>query len=202
MPVVLGITSGLPTNRPEHIESVHVEPFMEDHMVPIVPASHDWADHEASVSILKSTPLLMKEFGFGSRRVVENALTEAGINKKELNNRMELDSAEGARQRRRSRAGRRLRFPLGVRNQFALETLKLARMRGLKLYLMLSIVYPTGAEPAGNAGVLRMLLLARGMHIVLRATGKVTTYPVSHDLSVFHMFVAGVVVAIRLTVPP
>jgi hypothetical protein len=37
----------------------------------------------------------MREFGSGLRRVVENALTEAGIKKKEPNTRMELDSTEG-----------------------------------------------------------------------------------------------------------
>src|SRR5258708_3408881 len=76
-------------------KDIHVEPFMEDHMVLVVPASHEWADNEINVSMLKDAPLLMREFGSGSRRVVENALTKAGIKKKELNTRMELDSTEG-----------------------------------------------------------------------------------------------------------
>jgi hypothetical protein len=29
------------------------EPFMEDHMVLAVPASHEWADNEINVSMLK-----------------------------------------------------------------------------------------------------------------------------------------------------
>jgi hypothetical protein len=62
-----------------------------------------------------------------------------------------------------------------VRNQLALGTLKLARVRGLKLSRMFSIAYPAGPEPAGNAGVFRMFLLAKSMELMPRVTGKVTT---------------------------
>jgi LysR family transcriptional regulator, transcriptional activator of the cysJI operon len=55
--------------------------------------------------------------------VVENALTKAGIKKKELNTRMELDSTV--------EAGFGVTFVSRwtVRNQLALGTLKLARVR-------------------------------------------------------------------------
>jgi hypothetical protein len=32
-------------------------------MVLVVPASHEWADHEVDISMLKEAPLLMREFG-------------------------------------------------------------------------------------------------------------------------------------------
>ncbi|HEX3471277.1 MAG TPA: LysR substrate-binding domain-containing protein [Silvibacterium sp.] len=156
-------------------KDIHVEPFMEDHMVLIVPASHEWADHEINVSMLKEAPLLMREFGSGSRRVVENALTEAGIKKKELNTRMELDSTEGLLSAVEAGLGFTFVSRWAVRNQLALGTLKLARVRGLKLSRMFSIAYPAGPEPTGNAGVFRKFLLAKGRDLTPRVTGKVAT---------------------------
>ena len=44
---------------------------------------------------MKSEPLLMREFGSGSRRVVEQALSKAGVKTKDLTISMELDSTEG-----------------------------------------------------------------------------------------------------------
>jgi LysR family transcriptional regulator, transcriptional activator of the cysJI operon len=155
-------------------KDIHVEPFMEDHMVLVVPASHEWADHEIDVSMLKDAPLLMREFGSGSRRVVENALTKAGIKKKELNTRMELDSTEGLLSAVEAGLGVTFVSRWAVRNQLALGTLKLTRVRGLKLSRMFSIVYPAGPEPTGNTGAFRMFLLARGMDLMPRPTGKVT----------------------------
>jgi DNA-binding transcriptional LysR family regulator len=150
-------------------KDIHVEPFMEDHMVLIVPASHEWADNEINVSMLKEAPLLMREFGSGSRRVVENALTEAGIN-----TRMELDSTEGLLSAVEAGLGVTFVSRWAVRNQLALGTLKLARVHGVKLSRMFSIAYPAGPEPTGNAGVFRKFLLARGMDLAPRVTGNVT----------------------------
>jgi DNA-binding transcriptional LysR family regulator len=156
-------------------KDIHVEPFMEDHMVLVVPASHEWADNEINVSMLKDAPLLMREFGSGSRRVMENALTEAGIKKKELNTRMELDSTEGLLSAVEAGLGVTFVSHWAVRNQLALGSLKLAWVRGLKLSRMFSIAYPAGPEPTGNAGVFRMFLQARGMDLTPRVTGKVAT---------------------------
>jgi DNA-binding transcriptional LysR family regulator len=156
-------------------KDIHVEPFMEDHMVLVVPASHEWADNEIDVSMLKEAPLLMREFGSGSRRVVENALAKAGVKKKELNTRMELDSTEGLLSAVEAGLGVTFVSRWAVRNQLALGTLKLTWVRGLKLSRMFSIAYPAGPEPTGCAGVFRMFLLARGADLTPRVTGKVAT---------------------------
>jgi LysR family transcriptional regulator, transcriptional activator of the cysJI operon len=159
-------------------KDIHLEPFMEDHMVLVVPRSHEWADHEIDVSMLKEAPLLMREFGSGSRRVIENALTRAGIRKKELSTRMELDSTEGLLSAVEAGLGVTFVSRWAVRNHLALGTLKLARLHGVKLSRMFSIAYPAGPEPAGNAGVFRKFLLARGVDLMPRVTGKVATNPV------------------------
>ncbi len=144
-------------------KDIHIEPFMEDQMVLVVAASHEWADHEIDIAMLKEAPLLIREFGSGSRRVVENALAHAGLKTKDLNTRMELDSTEGLLTAVEAGLGVTFASRWAVRNQLALGTLKLARVRGLKLSRMFSLAYPAGPEPTGNAGAFRSFLLSRPM---------------------------------------
>jgi DNA-binding transcriptional LysR family regulator len=76
-------------------KDLRIEPFMEDKMVLVVPAGHDWSGQEIEARDLMQAPLLMREFGSGSRRVIENALAKIGVKKKDLKTVMELDSTEG-----------------------------------------------------------------------------------------------------------
>jgi DNA-binding transcriptional LysR family regulator len=153
-------------------KDIHVEPFMEDQMVLVVPASHEWADHEIDISLLKAAPLLMREFGSGSRRVVENALAKAGLKKKEINVRMELDSTEGLLSAVEAGLGVTFVSRWAVRNQLSLGTLKLARVRNLKLSRMFSLAYPAGPAPTGSAGAFRAFLLSQSNELTPRVTGR------------------------------
>ncbi len=155
-------------------KDIHVEPFMEDQMVLVVPASHEWADHEIELTALKDAPLLMREFGSGSRRVIENALVQAGLGKKDIKIRMELDSTEGLLSAVEAGLGVTFVSRWAVRNQLSLGTLRLARVRGLKLSRMFSIAYPAGPEPNGNANAFRLFLLAHSLDLAPRVTGKVS----------------------------
>ena len=144
-------------------KDVHIEPFMEDRVVLVVPASHEWAEQEVELSALMDAPLLMREFGSGSRRVVEKALADVGIRRKSLNIRMELDSTEGLLSAVEAGLGVTFVSHWAVRNHLALGALKLARVPGLKLTRRFSIVYPAGPAPDGNAAAFRSYLLARGI---------------------------------------
>jgi len=152
-------------------KDIHVDPFMEDHMVLVVPASHEWADLDIDLELLKDAPLLMREFGSGSRRVVENALVEAGLNKKDLNIKMELDSTEGLLSAVEAGLGVTFVSRWAVRNQLALGTLRLARVRALKLSRMFSVAYPGGPEPTGNASAFRSFLFAHALELMPKARG-------------------------------
>jgi DNA-binding transcriptional LysR family regulator len=158
-------------------KDIHIEPFMEDHMVLVVPASHEWADQEVTIAMLKEAPLLMREFGSGSRRVVENALAQAGVKKKELNTRMELDSTEGLLSAVEAGLGVTFASRWAVRNQLSLATLKVARVQGLKLSRMFSLAYPAGPEPNGAAGAFRAFLLARSRDFMPQAAGRLAKKP-------------------------
>ena len=139
---------------PEQRRDVHIEPFMEDHMVLVVPAGHEWADHTIGIEELKSAPLLMREFGSGSRRVVEQALVNAGLKTKDLNVRMEIDSTEGLLSAVEAGLGVTFVSRWTVRNQLALQSLRTARVKGLKLSRRFSLVYRSGPEPHRTGGSL------------------------------------------------
>jgi DNA-binding transcriptional LysR family regulator len=144
-------------------KDVHIEPFMEDHIVLVVPASHEWAGQDVELAALVKAQLLMREFGSGSRRVVEKAFASAGISPKQLNIRMELDSTESLLSAVEAGLGVTFVSQWAARNHLALGTLKVARTSSLKLSRKFSIVYSAGPAPSGNPGAFRAHLLARGM---------------------------------------
>ena len=153
-------------------KDIKSEPFMEDRMVLVVPAGHEWAEHEIEVSDLKSAALLTRELGSGSRRVVELALAKAGLSKKELRPTMELDSTEGLLSAVEAGLGVTFVSRWAVRNQIALGTLRVVRIRGLKLSRMFSIAYASGPVPGGNAGAFRRFIMARSQNLLPRATAS------------------------------
>ncbi len=122
---------------------------MQDHMVCVVPAGHEWADEEIDVKELQQAKLVTRELGSGSRRIVEQAFEKAGLDLKKLRLVMTFDSTEGLLSAVEAGLGIAFVSRWAVRNQLALGTLKLARVRGLDLARMFSLATVTGPEPAG-----------------------------------------------------
>lgn len=157
---------------PDRRKDLRIEPFMQDHMVLVVPAGHEWADRDVEVEALKEQPLLMRELGSGSRRVVEKAIVAAGLKKKDLKIQMELDSTEGLLSAVEAGLGVTFVSRWAVRNHLSLGTLKLARIRELKLSRTFSLACASGPEPTGNLGSFRRFLLSQSLDLVPRPTGK------------------------------
>jgi Transcriptional regulator len=149
-----------------------VEPFMEDHMVLVAASGHEWTEHEITMSTLATGPLLMREQGSGSRRVVEQALEKAGIPVKDLRITMTLDSTESLLSAVEAGLGTAFVSRWAIRNQLTLGTLKIVRVEGLQLPRMFSIAYPTGPAPSGNAGVFHRFVLSHSDSLTLRVTGR------------------------------
>lgn len=140
---------------PEQRRDLHIEPFMEDHMVLVVPPEHEWAGRELAPEDLCRERLLMREFGSGSRRVVEQALSSVGLKLKQLRVAMEIDSTEGLLSAVEVGLGVTFVSRWAVRNQLALSTLRLARVRGMRLARNFSLVYPAGPAPTGAVAAFR-----------------------------------------------
>jgi LysR family transcriptional regulator, transcriptional activator of the cysJI operon len=151
---------------------VQLEAFMEDHMVCVVPAGHEWADGEIEPKQLEEATLVTRELGSGSRRIVEQALEKAGVEVKKLHLAMTFDSTEGLLSAVEAGLGIAFVSRWAVRNQLALGTLKLARVRGLNLARMFSLATVAGPEPAGIAGTFHRFVLERAEQLAPRATGR------------------------------
>ena len=103
----------------------------------------------------------MREFGSGSRRILEHALQTAGLKPKELTISMELDSNEALLNAVEAGLGVAFVSRWATRNQLALGTLKIARIPELKLSRNFSLAYPAGPEPTGNLAAFRGFLLSQ-----------------------------------------
>jgi LysR family transcriptional regulator, transcriptional activator of the cysJI operon len=151
---------------------VQVEPFMQDHMVCVVPAGHEWADEEIEVAELQQAKLVTRELGSGSRRIVEQAFEKAGLDLKKLRLVMTFDSTEGLLSAVEAGLGIAFVSRWAVRNQLALGTLKLARVRSLDLARMFSLATVAGPEPAGLTRSFHRFVLERAEQLAPRATGR------------------------------
>ena len=151
---------------------IQVTPFMEDHMVCAVPAGHEWADQEIALSDLSQATLLMREQGSGSRRIVEQALSAAGLPMREMQLGLTFDSTEGQLSAVEAGLGVAFVSRWAVRNQLALETLRLVRVRGLSLARMFSLAQLAGPEAVGAAGAFARFVLERAETLAPRSTGR------------------------------
>ena len=165
--VQLGLIEGPAMRR-----DIRIEPFMEDHMVCVVPPRHEWADDEPDVAALRNEVLLTRELGSGSRRIVEQALEDAGLPAKQLRLGMTFDSTEGLLSAVEAGLGIAFASRWAVRNQLALGTLRIARIRGLKLGRMFSIATLAGPDAAGTAGVFCRFVMERSEVLAPRAAAR------------------------------
>jgi len=153
-------------------QDARIQPFMEDHMVCVVPAAHEWADEEVDLVQLQQATLVTRELGSGSRRIVEQALEDASIPLRDLHIRMTFDSTEGLLSAVEAGLGIAFVSRWAVRSQLALGTLRVARIKGLRLARMFSLATPTGPEPTGTAGAFHRFVLERAESLTPRPTGK------------------------------
>jgi DNA-binding transcriptional LysR family regulator len=155
--ISLGMIEG-----PSMSKEVHTEKFLDDRMVLIAPGSHEWSG-AASVPLqaLTEVPLLLREHGSGSRRVVEKALKKAGLPLNRLHIQMELDSSEAIV------SGVEAGLGLGFVSQWAIgKAVRLGavvpvRVEGLDIHRDLTLIRRIGPAPEGADAVFQRFALAQ-----------------------------------------
>jgi DNA-binding transcriptional LysR family regulator len=137
---------------PPGTSEVRLESFVEDEIVVVVAAEHPFAarpGNTATVAELAAEPLLLRESGSGTRRVVEDALRKAGIALRSLRIVMELDSTEAIK------SGVEAGLGVGFVSRWALRhsrDLREIRVEGLEIIRTFQFICPHGPEPEGPAG--------------------------------------------------
>lgn len=140
---------------------LNVTPFLHDELVLVVPAAHEWADQQIPATSLQHAPLLLREHGSGSRRVLEQALEDAGLPLRQLTLGLSFHSTEGLLNAVEAGLGVTFVSRWAVHNQLQLGTLKLARVQGLSITRSFSLARSAGPEPTGTAGLFVRFLLER-----------------------------------------
>jgi DNA-binding transcriptional LysR family regulator len=142
--IALGIIEG-PAMRRE----VKTERMVKDEMVLIVSPNHAWATRKG-VSIapeeLTTMPLLLRERGSGSRRVVERALKRIGLPLRSLNVVMELDSTEAILSGVEAELGVGFVSRWALGKVLKLGTVRVVRVQGVEILRDFSFAWLAGAE--------------------------------------------------------
>jgi DNA-binding transcriptional LysR family regulator len=148
---------------PARSREVKSEPFLEDELVLIASTAHEWAERASiSVSDLCSAPLLMRERGSGTRRVIEMALERQGIKRNSMRIVMELDSTEAIKSAVEAGLGVGFVSRCAIAKDLRLGTnFKIVAIEGLRIKREFLITYIKGPEPQGLAHQFRRFLIAR-----------------------------------------
>src|SRR5215469_951279 len=155
--VALGIIEGPPMRR-----DVKTEPMAPDELVLIVSPAHPWAQRKGTIAVeeLTTVPLLLRERGSGTRRVVERALKEAGVPLKSLKVAMELDSTEAIISGVEAELGVGFVSRWAIFKVLRLGTVRVVKVAGLRIVREFSFVRVAGTEAAGAAAFQRFALAA------------------------------------------
>jgi DNA-binding transcriptional LysR family regulator len=156
--IALGFIEGPPRTR-----DVRTEPFLHDELVLIVPAAHEWAEQgRVAGSEIAAAPLLMRERGSGTRRIVEMALEHHGIKRRSLRVVMELDSTEAIKSAVEAGLGVGFVSRWAIAKDLRLgRSFKIVEIDGLRMQRDFLIVVAKGPEPLGLAMEFRRFLAAR-----------------------------------------
>jgi DNA-binding transcriptional LysR family regulator len=155
--IMLGMIEG-----PAQRRDVKTEAFLRDELALIVPAAHEWAGMESiSCAQIASTPLLMRERGSGTRRVVELALEQHGIKLHDLQIVMELDSTEAIKSAVEVGLGIGFVSRWAIAKDLRLDhSIRTVEVDGLRIQREFMLTYPAGPEPQGLAQDFRKFLFA------------------------------------------
>jgi len=152
---------------PARSRDVKTEPFLEDELVLIVAAAHEWAELKSiPCSEIAAAPLLMRERGSGTRRVVEMALTRQGVRANLLRIVMELDSTEAIKSAVEAGLGIGFVSRCAIAKDLRLDnSFRIVEVEGLRIQRKFLLAYSTGPEPQGLVQEFRRFLFSRaGTH--------------------------------------
>lgn len=153
--IVMGIIEGPVSSR-----EVRKQRFLEDQMVLIVPKSHPWAEMGmVPLQSLTELPLLMREPGSGSRRVIEMALKRKGLKLKQLRIAMELDTTSAIVAGVEAGLGVGFVSRWAIGKELRLGSVKQVRVEGLNMVRDLTLIRRAGPALDGAAGAFERFAL-------------------------------------------
>lgn len=136
---LLGAPDGTPTIGVTNDPRLVVQPFIREPLVVTVPPRHPWARRRiVTAADLGTQPLILRESGSASRRVVESRLEEAGVTPRIA---MELGSNEAIKHAVEAGVGIAVVGTRVVAREVADRRLRILRLRGRGLALRFFFVH-------------------------------------------------------------
>ena len=125
---------------PRH-KDLKVESFWEDELVVVIPDFHPWASRDSiTLAELPLERLVTREDGSGTRKVMEMALKERGLDLDQLNITMELGSTQAIKQVVSAGLGITIISSLTVRRECDQKVFKSLKIQDAPVYRPLSIL--------------------------------------------------------------
>ncbi|MDP4159707.1 MAG: LysR family transcriptional regulator [Bacillota bacterium] len=125
---------------PRH-KDLNVESFWEDELVVVIPDFHNWASRDSiTLAELPLERLVTREDGSGTRKVMEMALKERGLDPDQLNITMELGSTQAIKQVVSAGLGVTIISSLTVRRECDQKIFKSLKIQDAPVYRPLSIL--------------------------------------------------------------
>ena len=125
---------------PRH-KDLNVESFWEDELVVVVPYFHPWASRNSiTLAELPHERLVTREDGSGTRKVMEMALKERGLDPDQLNVTMELGSTQAIKQLVSAGLGITIISSLTVSRECDQKIFKILKIQESPIYRPLSIL--------------------------------------------------------------
>ncbi|EGW42000.1 LysR family transcriptional regulator [Desulfosporosinus sp. OT] len=133
----IGLIEGPVTSH----KDLNVESFWKDELVVAIPHFHHWASRDSiNLAELPHERLVTREDGSGTRKVMEMALKERGLDPNELNITMELGSTQAIKQLVSAGLGITIISSLTVSRECEQKTFKILKIEDLPIYRPLSIL--------------------------------------------------------------
>ena len=116
--------------------------LLEDELVLALPADHSWAARPAvALREILEEPIILREVGSGSRKVLEDALESAGMSSRSLIVVAELGSTEAIRQAVKSGAGISIISVRAIQEDLEWGTIRTVPLEGMRLTRDFYLVY-------------------------------------------------------------
>ena len=153
----LGLVEG-----PCHRREVQARPFYEDEIVWIASPSDALARaKKVTVQSLIERPIISRELGSGTRKVVEAALRHRGISSAKLNIVQELPSTEAIKRMVAAGAGIGYASRLSVYQELASGKLAQIQCPKMQIKRSFSILTPQGPDPVGTMQAFSQFLIQK-----------------------------------------
>lgn len=145
--IMAGVIEG-----PASSAEIHKQKLLDDRMALIVPGGHAWAKQETvALEKLPEIPLLMRERGSGSRRVVETALRKAGMRLGRLQIEMELDTTGAIIAGVEAGLGAGFVSVVAVEKEQRMGLVKALPVTGLEIVRPITLIRRAGPQAEGPA---------------------------------------------------